>query len=102
MLTKSSNVMITNGPVKEKWDISYRATETNTNIVTDSGVLMTTKLRRILKDHGECVSISNSLVLEILEGYIRKSSKLKKLLRENEELKRENDELRAKLAKPCE
>ena len=48
------------------------------------------------------IGIAVVLVLEILEEYIRKSSKLKKLLRENEELKRENEELRAKLAKPCE
>lgn len=39
---------------------------------------MTRKLRTILRDYGERVAISNSLVLDILNAYMKKSEQLKK------------------------
>lgn len=48
---------------------------------------MTTKLRRILREHGECVSMSNSLVLEILDAYAEKGKALKKAQEEIKDLK---------------
>jgi len=69
--------MITREPA-DRLDVSRRATETDPTIATPDGILMTTKLRRILRDHGERVAFKNSLVLEILDAYIYKSKKLKK------------------------
>jgi hypothetical protein len=86
MKTKSSNVMITREPA-DRLDVSRRATETDPTIATPDGILMTTKLRRILRDYGERVAFKNSLVLEILDAYIYKSKKLKKAEREIERLK---------------
>lgn len=86
MKTKSSNVMITRESA-DRLDVSRRATETDPTIATPDGTLMTTKLRRILRDYGERVAFKNSLVLEILDAYIYKSKKLKKAEREIERLK---------------
>lgn len=84
-ITSSSAVMITQQPLN-KWDVSQRATETDPNIVSSDGTLMTTKLRRILRDHGERVSISNALILEILDAYRAKSKELKRAQKRIEEL----------------
>ncbi len=86
MKTKNTTVMITKKPL-DKWNKENRATENDPNIVTENYTLMTTKLRGILRDHGECVSISNSLVLEILDAYAEKGKALKKAQQEIERLK---------------
>lgn len=88
MKTNSSSVMITKKPL-DKWNTSQRATETDPNIVTYDGTLMTTKLRRILRDHGERVSISNNIVLEILDAYCSKSKQLKSAQKRIAELEKE-------------
>jgi hypothetical protein len=108
MKTKSLKVMILNTPL-DKWNKDNRATTEDPIISiwlkrdiegrTDGEyLLMTNKLRTILRDYGERVSISNSLVFEILDNYIKKSRKLKKVERENAKLKDEIKALRKKLA----
>ena len=86
MKTKNTTVMITKKPL-DKWNKGNRATENDPVIATDNCTLMTTKLRRILRDHGECVSVSNSLLLEVLDAYVDRGEKLKKAQREIKELK---------------
>ena len=86
MKTKSTTVVITKKPL-DKWNKSNRATQNDPVIVTGDCTLMTTKLRGILRDHGECVSISNSLILEILDAYAKKGKALKKAEKEIEQLK---------------
>ena len=83
MRTTSNSVMILKQPL-EKWDKKNRATDVDPQISIHyknddkEGLLMTTKLRTILRDYGENVAISNSLVFEILDAYIKKSRRLKK------------------------
>ena len=93
MRTTSDSVMILRQPLK-KWDKANRATDVDPKIaihyVKDSeGLLMTSKLRAILRDHGENVAISNSLVFEILDAYIKTSRKLKKAEKRIAELEAE-------------
>ena len=86
MKTKSTTVIITKKPL-DKWNKDNRATENDPVIATQDYTLMTTKLRRILREHGECVSMSNSLVLEILDAYAEKGKALKKAQEEIKNLK---------------
>ena len=92
MKTKSTTVVILKKPL-DKWNRGNRATENDPVIATDNCTLMTTKLRRILRDHGECVSLSNSLVLEILDAYAEKGKALKKAEQEIKDLKAQLAEL---------
>lgn len=87
MKTTKAIVAIVKSPLN-KFDAKNRATETDPIIVTRDGDLMTTKLRKILRDYGENVAVNNSLILEILDAYRKKSKKLKRLEKENEELRR--------------
>ena len=94
MRTTSEKVMILKEPLN-KWDKTNRATEEDPSIAIHfgkndkEGLLMTTKLRTILRDYGERVAISNSLVREILEAYMRTSRKLKKAEKRIAELEAE-------------
>ncbi|MCQ2570791.1 MAG: hypothetical protein MJ154_00880 [Candidatus Saccharibacteria bacterium] len=87
MKTRKAIVSILKTPLV-KFDVKNRATETDPIIVTRDGDLMITKLRKILRDYGENVAINNSLLLEILDSYCKKSKKLKKLEKENMELRK--------------
>lgn len=84
---KAALITIIKSPLN-KFDAKNRATDTDPVIVTRDGDLMTTKLYKILRDYGENVAVSNSLVLEILGAYRKKSKRLKRLEKENEELRR--------------
>ena len=85
MKVKNSFCMIMKEPATRK----PRATTNNPNIITSDGTLMTRKLCSILRKYGNRVSIDNTLVLEILEAYMDKSSRLKRAEKEIELLKLE-------------
>ena len=111
MKTRSSKVAILKKPL-DKWNKDNRATWEDPKIAyfyredDEEGLLLINKLKSILSKYGECVAISNSLVLEIIRGYIRKSTKLKKAEErnaalENEVLRLNNElvEMEAKISK---
>ena len=91
-VTKQYKVMILNNPL-DKWGKKNRATMTDPIVVTGDkkigNVLMISKLRKILRDYGERVSIDNSLTLDILEAYVKKSRKLRAAEKEIAKLKKE-------------
>lgn len=69
MKTKTGNVRILKEALDKWGDNSNRATIMDPQITIfygddKEGLLMTRKLRAILRDYGERVAISNSLVLE--------------------------------------
>ena len=76
MRTRNYSVMILKQPLN-KWNPENRATERDPIIRAANGDLMTTKLCQILQNHKECVAISNTLVLELLQEYRKKSRRLK-------------------------
>jgi hypothetical protein len=94
MKTTSETVMILKTPLN-KWDKKNRATDNDPHIAIffnrndKEGLLMTSKLRTILRDYGERVAISNSLVSEILNAYIKKSKQLKRAEKRIAELESE-------------
>ena len=100
MKTTSKTVMILKEAPLNKWDKANRATEEDPRIAISfgkndkEGLLMTSKLHAILRDHGERVVLNNSLVLEILDAYIKKSRKLKKAERRIAELEKELEEVK--------
>ena len=89
MKTSQTSVMITKRPTN-KWDPENRATANDPRIATASGTLMTKKLRGILYQYGECVSVSNKLILELLNAYIKARADLKRAERKIEALEAQN------------
>ena len=59
------------------------------NIRNDDGQLMTKKLLKLLKDHGNDLLVPAQLIIDILEEYQVKSKKLRSVTKENRLLKDE-------------
>lgn len=59
------------------------------NIQNEDGQLMTKKLLRLLKDHGDDLLVPPQLIIDILEEYQVKSKKLRSVRKENRLLKDE-------------
>ena len=86
----SSSVVISSKPIAAP---ANRETLTDPIVVTGKRKLMTRKLRKILRDWGDNVFVRSSLVLDILEGYMKKSKQLKSANVKIEELERRIKEL---------
>ena len=59
------------------------------NIQNEDGQLMTKKLLKLLKDHGNDLLVPAQLIIDILEEYQVKSKKLRSVTKENRLLKDE-------------
>lgn len=80
-------VMIASKPPAEKWDPGRRTTYSNPIIVKNDKI-MYRKLKKILIQHGENVSVSNSLIVNIINSYIEQGKKLKAVQKELDEKER--------------
>lgn len=67
------------------------------NIRNDDGQLMTKKLLKLLKDHGNDLLVPAQLIIDILEEYQVKSKKLRSVTKENRLLKDEMDAIQQAL-----
>ncbi len=92
IIKKQHRVMILKNPIN-KWDKNNRATINDPTLAVydrnQGHVLMLTKLRKLLRDYDERIVIDNSLVLEILDAYAKKSRQLRAAEKEIAELKKQ-------------
>lgn len=74
----AKHVMIAAKPSSDKWDSTRRKTYGDPVIAKD-GKIMYRKLKRILTEHGENVSVSNDLIVDIINAYIAQGNELRRL-----------------------